>query len=296
MRDVSRPNRGRRRRRPTLSAVAAVFACLATLALALVPRGAVAALAPDNDVRTGAVAITGIPFLHVQDTTEATTDADEDVARDLCLGAGAPAFEHAVWFSAEVTGGALPQLLVDTTASSYGTGIAVLQDTTGGLVPLTCRPGSYLTTPGAPPGTYYFVVFGAGTTPSTSGQLVVTVDLAPAPPEVDLTVDPTAVATKDGSLVLTGTVACTGGDVALPVSIGAQVSQRVGRLLVRSTFVTDLSIPCDGTAVPWTAVAPPDNGLFAGGRVEVMAFASICSVAQCTGDAVTTTLKATRAR
>jgi len=61
---------------------------------------------PANDTQAGAVEISApLPFHYTEDTTDATVDSGESVAQSMCLGAGAPAFEHAVWFHATVPPG-----------------------------------------------------------------------------------------------------------------------------------------------------------------------------------------------
>ena len=65
---------------------------------ALLPTASTAAAAPPlNDDISGATALAPVPFHLEQDTTEATTSAEEAAFNDFC---GAPAFEHAVWFTA----------------------------------------------------------------------------------------------------------------------------------------------------------------------------------------------------
>jgi hypothetical protein len=236
---------------------------------------------PANDSQAGAVAVTKpLPFTYSQDTSEATVDAGEDVARDLCLAYGAPAFEKAVWFRSDVAPGATQSVLVDVTGSTYGAGIAVLQDTGSGLVALDCVPGFYLS-PGAPPeGTYYVVIFGDGTTPETGGTLNLVVDEAPPPPTIDVTINKTGVADKYGGATISGTVTCTGDDAVL-FAVEGQVTQTVGRLIISSYFYTDVSVACDGTPIAWTGYAPPTNGKFAGGKAVTVAFSYGCGLYQC---------------
>ena len=162
------------------SFVAVLATGLMTIGVVSFAGTAVAAV-PDNDTQAGAVAITGLPFSFTQDTTEATVDAGEDVAKNYCFESGAPAFEHAVWFKATVApGGTTQSIAFDVTQSDYGAGIAVLQDTASGLVALACVPGTFIAGAGGAAGTYYFVVFGDGTTPATGGNLVFTVAVAPS--------------------------------------------------------------------------------------------------------------------
>ena len=259
--------------------------------------GPVIAAPPGNDTQAGAVAISAIPFLHTQDTTEATVDSGEDVARDFCVGVGAPAFEHAVWFSAIVTGTSQP-VIVDVSQSSYGAGIAVLLDTGGGLVALDCVPRTFIAGGGAPAGTYYFVVFGDGTTPETGGELVFSVDVAPSPPLVELSVDPVGAATKEGGAWISGTVTCTGGGSSAQILfVEGQVSQTVGRFIITSFFSVPVFAPCDGNTNTWQAYAQPTNGKFAGGKAAVVSFTVACnSIPMCGEASVEAQVQLTRAR
>jgi hypothetical protein len=239
----------------------------------------------------------GVPFSYSQDTTEATVDAGEDVARDYCLGIGAPAFEHAVWFKTVVPpGGSTQAALLDVTQSSYGAGMAILQDTGSGLSVFDCVPGVFIAPPGAPAGTYYIVVFGDGTTAATSGNLVFNVDVAPPPPEVTTTLNPTGTATKEGGALISGTVTCTGGGAGATVFfLEGQVTQTVGRLIISSYFFNELFVPCDGATYDWQGYAPPTNGKFAGGKAVTATFTTACGVVQCSQAYVEGVVKLNRA-
>jgi Family of unknown function (DUF6299) len=274
-----------------------ILACAVCMAVPMLwTAGAVHAAAPANDTQAGAVLINTVPFSFSEDTTEATVAGDE-VAQDYCLNVGAPAFEHAVWFRADVTGGTTDAILIDTSQSTYGTGIAVLQDTGGGLVALACQPRSFIAQPGAAAGTYYFVVFGDGTTPELSGELVFTVDVLPAPPVVEVTVDSTAKATKDGGVLLTGTITCTSEDpTAIVVFLGGAISQTVGRLIIQSSFFSEGGMPCDGTTQAWQGFAPATNGKFAGGKASVSVQAAACDAVQCASGFAEGSIRLTRAR
>jgi hypothetical protein len=278
----------------------AVALVTALLTAALVSSGGPASAAPPgNDTQAGAVDFSGVPFHYTQDTTEATVDAGESVARDYCLGIGAPAFEHAVWFKTTVSaGGGTDAVVLDVTQSDFGAGMAVLQDTGSGLSALACVPGTYLVPGGGsvPPGTYYVVVFGDGTTAATSGNLVFDVSIAPPPPEVSFTIDPVGSATKQGGAWISGTVSCSGGGSnAQLLFIEGQVTQTVGRLIISSYFFESPFVLCDGVAYAWRAYAPPTNGKFAGGKAAAVSFTVACGSVQCTEAYAEATVKLNRA-
>ena len=279
------------------SFVAVLATGLMTIGVVSFAGTAVAAV-PDNDTQAGAVEITGLPFSFTQDTTEATVDAGEDVAKNYCFGSGAPAFEHAVWFKATVApGGTTQSIAFDVTQSDYGAGIAVLQDTVNGLVALACVPGTFIAPAGGAAGTYYFVVFGDGTTPATGGNLVFTVNVAPAPPVISMTIDPVGTATREGGAWISGTVTCTGGGSSAQVlNVEGQVTQTVGRLIITSFFFTAPFAPCDGSTYAWEAYAPPANGKFAGGKAVTVSFAAGCDDVQCSGAFAEATVRLNRGR
>jgi hypothetical protein len=256
------------------------------------------AAAPPNDTQAGAVEVPStLPWHYTEDTTEATVDSGEAVAQSMCLSAGAPDFQHAVWFHATVPDGLTQAIAVDTSASSYGTGIAILQDNGGTLSGITCVPSTYVSPAPPFPGSYYLVVFGDGTTPGvTSGTLDMTVDVAPPPPNVSMTIDGTGTATKQGGAWVSGTVTCDGGgDNGTVVEIDGNVTQRVGRLLISSVFFSGQSIPCDGATYPWSGFAPPSNGLFSGGKAITATASLACSDFGCNSAFASATVKLNRA-
>jgi hypothetical protein len=273
----------------------ALAAVLAVIGSVLVVGAAGAA--PSNDNQAGAVSIAPpLPFHYTEDTTTATVDAGDAVARDYCASVGAPAFEHSVWFKSVIAAGGTDAFAVDVTSSSYGAGIAVLQDNGGTLTALDCVPGTYVS-PGPPPaGTYYLVIFGDGTTPATSGTLDLTASVAPAPPTVTVAIAGRGSATKAGGAWVSGTVACSSTDVnGQVVEIDGTVSQTVGRLIIRSDFFSGQSIPCDGATYPWQAFAPPSNGKFSGGKALTASIAYGCNLAGCNSGYAEATVQLTRA-
>ena len=278
-----------------MKSISRALGVVAAITGGLVIVGSPAAAAPPpNDVQAGAVLITGVPFSHTQDTTEATTvDAGEVLASEYCATQGAPAFENAVWFKA-VTSGAGGSVVLDAGRSDYGTGIAVLQDDGGQLVPLACVPQQFIAPAGGPAGTFYIVVFGDGTTENTSGTLVFTVEPAPPAPIVEVTIDPLGTATKDGSATISGTISCSGSDSS--VSVFGQVRQTVGRLIING-FIEVEPTPCDGNTHEWQATVAASNGKFGGGKAEVTVEYFVCSLfPACTEGAVTATVKLNRGR
>ena len=256
---------------------------IALFAIAGVLFGATPALAapgPSNDRIAEATVITALPFSDTVDTTKATTDADEAAASQPCRDIGAPAVEKGVWYrytaSNDIT------LLVDTRASSYTTGIAVYNGAPSASTFVTCAPGR-LTTSVAAGQTVYFLIFG-DQPGSPGGTLRISVQEAPPPPVVSLTVNPVGTFdSQSGTATISGTVTCTG--TADFSGINGNVTQTVGRFTINGFFFASLT--CDGTTQTWTATVTSQNGRFGGGHATVDAFAFACNSSGCGQDQVT---------
>lgn len=254
-------------------------------AIVVLMFGIPAALAaPSNDSSSGATAISSLPYTTSEDTTSATTDPGDAEMNppDLC---GAPATDASVWFALT-----LPQdtnVIVDVSQSNYSAGVLVSTGDPGNRSFVTCGP-QVVNFPASANVTYYMLVIddqldGAG----NGGDLEMTVDVAPPPPDIHFTVNPSGtVNTKDGTAVVSGTVTCTG-----PADFGeidGQVKQFVGRFAVVGYFYSDVT--CDGVTHPWSAVVSSDNGRFAGGKAQVGAEAFACNFTGCGDDSVFTTV------
>ena len=246
--------------RHPLLAFAAVLLGLA----ALLPTASTASAAPpDNDDISGATVLGPVPFHVEQDTTEATTSAEEAAFNDFC---GAPAFEHAVWFTA--TAIADNNVVADVTASDYSAGILVLTGEPGNLSPLICQPGTCRARWSLGE-TIYLVVFGDGVSEATSGQLVLDTYLAPPPPSVDVTIDPRGTVDKAGVAHVSGTVSCTSDDPeGILFDVSGSLQQRVGRGFVDGFFFSEQLTPCDGVTRPWSADASPGLASSLAGRLR----------------------------
>lgn len=240
--------------------------------IALTASPALAA-APVNDVFAGAAPI-GIGPVQVLDTTEATTDATDVEANQVC---GAPATDASVWYSytPAVDGGAI----VDVSSSSYTAGVIVATGAPGSLSLVACGPGAVIF--GATGGTAYSILafddqFDGG---GNGGTLRISVSEAPPPPTVALTIDPTGrVDARTGTASLTGTFTCTDADI---LGIFGDLTQRVGRGTVNGFFEFFTDGACDGTAHRWAAEVPAVNGKFAGGKSAAFSFTFACGAFQC---------------
>lgn len=254
-----------RRLRTTLTAAVAGALLLPSLATA-----AVAASVP-NDTAATATAITTLPTSISEDTTSATTDA---LDATLNAGCGAPFTNASVWFryTAPADGG----LIADMTASDYTGGFMATEGDPSNGALVACGPEAvgFATTAGQ---TYYIVAF--SDTATNGGQLAVTFDTAPPPPEISVTVNPRGTAYKDGSAKLTGTYTCTNAD-DFSSEIDGTLTQRVGRVKVTGDFFV-YPLQCDGVVHQWVGIATSSNGLFRGGKGASVTFGFACGLFDC---------------
>jgi hypothetical protein len=234
------------------------------------------AAAPGNDTYANRTVVASLPFTDSVDTTEATTDADDTGANTGC---GAPATDASVWY--EFTAAADTNVLVDVSASGYSAGIIVVSGSPGSFVLQACGPGSvgFFASGGE---AYAILAFddqldGAG----SGGALAISIDVAPPPPTVEITVNPTGTFDKvTGSATVSGTFTCTGD--ALFSEIDVQLTQNVGRFSITG-FGSVFNEPpaCDGTAQPWSVEVFGSNGKFKGGRAISVAFGFACNAFEC---------------
>jgi hypothetical protein len=256
--------------------VAALAAALTTLGVVGSPA---LAAPPSNDTYAGAEALVGpLPISVSADTSEATSDSDDDelsAAGEFVCGVP-PAMDASVWYT--LTAASDDFYLADATASDYGAGVFVAAGSPGSFEVLACGPmgAAWQATTGD---TYYIVVIDDQTDGSgNGGQMELTIDVAPPPPALEVTVNDTArFDAKTGSAILSGTIMC--GSDAEFAFLEAQVTQRVGRLLIRGYGGTDVT--CDDTVRPWTLEVYGENGLFKGGRALSATFSAACGLVFC---------------
>jgi hypothetical protein len=241
-----------------------------------------AAPPPGNDDYAGRTVIGSLPFSDSVDTTKAGTDADDEELNAQC---GAPATDASVWYELSATFDGT--VLVDVSASTYSAGVIVATGGPGSFSVVSCGPGfvGFGTVTGE---TYTILAFdhqqdGSG----NGGTLEIVVDVAPPPPEVDVTVDPVGTFnSQTGSATITGTVTCTGeADFAF---IDVELSQSVGRFVISGFGSTGFT--CDGTTQPWSVEVFGSNGLFKGGRAVSVTFALACGAFSCGEDFESTTV------
>ena len=246
----------------------AVFLAIALLLTLVTP---VAAAVP-NDTQAGAIAIT-VGTTVTQDTTTAdATDPVEDALNEFC---GAPTVGHGVWFSVTVAADGF--VAFDTSDSDYAAGLMLFPATVSAENLIDCGPGRIVDELLASE-TYYLLVFGDGESAATSGTMILHVDAAAPPPEISLTIDKSGTVDKSGVAHIKGTVTCSSeNDSGVLFDVYGDMSQKVGRVIIRGFFDTFLDTPCDGTTIPWEASVFADNGVFAGGKAATVAIAFGCT-------------------
>jgi hypothetical protein len=233
------------------------------------------AAAPGSDTYAGRIVVSVLPFSDSLDTTDATSDADDAEANASC---GAPATDASVWYELAGTDGGI---LVDVSASDYSAGVIVAIGSPGGLLTVACGQGAvaFFAASGE---TYAIIAFddqldGAG----NGGLLDITIDVAPPPPTVDVTVNPVGQFNNlTGSATISGTLTCTGE--AFFTDIGVQLTQNVGRFTITGFGGIFSEAPvCDGTAQPWSVEVFGQTGKFKGGRAVAVTFAFACGLFDC---------------
>lgn len=241
------------------------------------------AAAPSNDTYAGRAPVGPLLFSDSLDTSEATSDADDVEANTNC---GAPATDASVWY--EFTPAADGNILVDVSASDYSAGIIVVSGSQGSFVLQSCGQGAvgFFASSGE---VYAILAFddqldGAG----NGGTLEITIDAAPPPPTVDITVNRVGQFNKvTGSATISGTLTCTGDAVYSEISV--QLSQNVGRFTISGFGGIFVEPPvCDGTAQPWSVEVFGSTGKFKGGRAVAVTFALVCDNFTCAFDEETT--------
>jgi hypothetical protein len=165
----------------------------------------------------------------------------------------------------------------DTSKSDSSAGIMLFEGAPSGPSLLDCGPGVIVDDLEASV-TYNLLVFGDGLTEATAGDLELSTRVATPAPDVEFTVNRSGSVDKAGTVHISGTATCTSANGSGQViEIFGDVTQRVGRLLIRGFFDTSPSTPCDGTPQRWDAFFTGDNGIFAGGKAITANFGIGCT-------------------
>lgn len=252
-------------------------------AAALVPLTAGSAFAapPANDTPGGAQELS-LGDTVSEDTTEATTGSLDAKVNAYC---GAPFTNASVWFTytAEQAGA----FIVDGSQSDFSTGFMVFRGAPTGRSLLACGPDSVGVRAKAGM-TYTIMAFDPSS--QNGGNLVLSLEDAPPPPTIDVTVNSTGRAFPNGNALVKGTYTCTNAEFIDQFGSLVQIWKRVKI----TAYFEKFSIPtCDGTTQPWQRVVSSDNGLFAAGDATFSTDALACGPIECRSarlDDVTITL------
>jgi hypothetical protein len=231
------------------------------------------AAAAVNDTPATAIEV----FLPTTTVTQDTTLADETDPAETALNefCGAPAVEHGVWF--EITPTEDTAVSFDVSDSDYAAGIMLFAGTPTPEGLISCGPELIIESLSGGT-TYLFMVFGDGESAATSGEMTLHVTEAVPAPEIEVTIDTVAFVNRDGVVRITGTVTCTSqDDSGIVFEVFGDITQRVGRLVIRGSFFSELGAPCDGSTTAWEAFVSGENGIFAGGKAATIAIAFGCT-------------------
>ncbi len=240
-----------------------VIASLAVIAVLSLSVSTALAAPPANDDFDSAIEIdiNTLPFMDTLDTSEAT-EADDDPD---CAGRGAT-----VWYVLPV-GGTDMRIEANTFGSDYDTTLSVYTGSRGALTQIACNDDAgglqSRVVFDAVAGETYFIMAGSFAS-GPGGNLVFSVDVAPPPLEIDLSINPTGLFnSRTGVATIRGTVTCSRPAF---VDLFGELTQKVGRFLIRGFFGTFFE--CDGETA-WSATVTSDNGLYLGGPANATVFA-----------------------
>lgn len=223
---------------------------------------------PANDDFDNATEIPDVTFSDEVDTTEATTEADDPVP-DCAGPAGAT-----VWYA--FTPSEDMEIGADTFGSNYDTTLSVYTGARGALDEVACNDDagsfqSFVRFDAIAGETYLFMVGSFGG--ESGGLLEFSVDVAPPPLEVDLSIDRFgSFLSQTGEAVISGILTCSEPALAF---LDANVRQEVGRFILGGFGFTEFE--CDGETA-WSATISPDTGLFRGGSAKANVFAFVEAV------------------
>jgi hypothetical protein len=210
---------------------------------------------------------------------DATTAPDDPE----CAGNG-----HTVWY--RFTPSADTRVNADTFGSDYDTTLSVYTGSRGALTQIACNDDfdslQSRVIIDATAGTTYFFMVGSFFA-SPGGNLVFTVQEAPPPLEIAVTVNPTGTFNpQTGVATISGTLTCS--QPALFVDLSGELRQRVGRFFVTGSFGVFFE-DCFGDT-SWVATVE-GNGLFRGGPASANVFAFACTEFECAEAQTTQTVR-----
>lgn len=245
----------------------------AMMALGVLPLAAAPASAapPGNDEPQGAVVL-HLGDQVMQDTSEATTNTQDDALNANC---GAPATTASVWYtySPDVD----RMVVLDMTASNYDGGMLVFAGTPTADSLVTCGAGKVALL--AQAGETYNIMV-VSDPDVNGGHLVLSLENAPPPPRVHVSVARRGVAFRGGAARLHGTYFCAHGEFT---GLSGTLLQRAGRLKIQAEFFRE-EIRCDGRRHHWSARLVSPVGTYARGQALANVSINTCGIIACRQD------------
>lgn len=241
----------------------------AVMAVGLLPLAAAPASGapPANDEPQGALVLQ-LGDRVVQDTSEATTTTQDEALNASC---GAPATTASVWYTYSPDRDRM--VVLDVTASDFSGGVLVFAGTPTVDSLVACGPG--IVGLRARAGKTYSVMVVSDTGVS-GGRLVLSLDDAPPPPRVHVSMARRGVAFRGGAARLNGTYSCRHGEFA---ALNGSLFQRAGRLKIRAEFGRE--IRCNGERRRWSARVVSPVGTYARGHALARVRIVACGIVAC---------------
>ena len=218
----------------------------------------------------------------VQDTTEATTNAQDAALNEDC---GAPFTNASVWYKYSPT--ANLAVVLDMTASDYSGGLLVFEGTPTAESLVTCGEGAVELSARAGK-TYY--VMALSDTEVNGGNLVLSLMRRPPPPQVHVRLAKRGKVFRGGAARIRGTYFCKRGSDA---TLYGTLLQRAGRLKIRSEFGKE--VRCNGRRHRWSARLVSDTATYARGRARARVTIDACGLFDCRADSAKRRVRLLRA-
>jgi hypothetical protein len=210
-------------------------------------------LPPPNDDFDNATVVTDLPFSDTEDTTLATTAADDPD----CFGNS-----NTVWYS--FTAPASAEFEANTFDSDYETTLSVYSGSRGALDQIACS--NFRVRFQATAGTTYFFMVGSAF--GDGGTLTFALRQLPPRLQLAVTIDPTGSVSRSGVALIHGTLSCSR---EASIDLFGSLRERVGKRTTLGYFRQ--TIDCNGVT-PWSATVVGETGSYKAGGAQATAAAT----------------------